>query len=1033
MRILLISLLISLALPAWAHDRELSNPCEQNLLAHLKTAPFVDALRGVDDIRGQVMRLFAELPSDERERLAERLTHFHASREMSFQVKDEATGRYEKFVAVKATATPAPILLEDYNRLVQSTGPLMRLYRSLLQKIYSIPSFGIRDLGFEGMPAEEAELALEIIRTSIYFEPALVHPNMKDYPFISAGGYDGAIVNPLRPLALFFEPNMGTPSGITNNYQLLNYLLQIFPEFRHLISPYLPKDNTFALLRKAIESNALVWTKRTDGISVVISPGIYNGAHPDVAAIARATGMPLVKSSDLYEDADGWIRLNTGDRLKDPVVTGIYGRMEDSSFIQNDREEIPMISPSLPENAKLEAKLGVKLRPGAIYDFVYDDKGEIVGVHKDDLGRPKLLSVWSTISSDPYRPGARKGTFRNAIVNRKLYYSGLGGRVIDDKRLFRILTQYLLAQDPELAKPIKGLAPKDYDLYFADPTQFVVKDPANSGGLGVRFPVAMRPEEVAALNARVRLNPTAFEIQYISAITTLPTSDFKGQLPIDLRIFVLMFGDGSVDAGPNSILLRTGADGGLLTNTSKGGGYGTGLIVDRKPKWRRSELREELMRPKFLPISRQEEIYQVLQGSRDVMTCLSALSGRGGDWWTCRDRALKLSFQFREILDLLDPWQVSVIAKLRDFAQSLYVDPYQAVALRQSLSRTIIEMGRTPRLSKAVHQYMKVANNGQVFAEVDMLSEHYRLLPTAARLRKLVPPEVAYRYPARAFGEEKKLEFAEYEWVDDPEVQAVIDEVKAFGGEVRWVLRERIESTPVGQQIFFAQEPAYFWINLSPDSPSYLKPVIGIDLSQELALAGLHHELAHFRMLRDRYQELRLKGLNHEEAMRSAYAEVSGDKGTLVGERRAVDAEIAAERAYLGNPYMQYFGPLRRASHYFDRHYVNRFLYPEFEALRMHLYHHVDSGHTLDENFLRETFTTVIRKSLENRERALEYWREREGSEEIIHSLRSATVRSLLTEPFGAERLEVDGTVRLFDSWLARICGELHVPLNQCQ
>ncbi len=1032
MRFLIILFVICLTAPVRANGHDRAH-CEHNLLAHLKTAGFSQTLQGLGDIRGQVMRHFSQMSVAQREQIAGTLTHLHASREMSFQVKNELTGRYDKFVAVNANPTPAPILLQDYQRLVQSSGPLMRLYRALLQKVYSVESFAVSDLGFDRMPKTEALLALEIIRKSIYFEPALVHPNMADYPFLSVAGFDGAIVDPLRPRALFFETNLGTPSGITNNFQLLNYLLQIDADFKDLVSPYLPKDNTFALLRKAIESNAQAWTGRADGISVVISPGIYNGAHPDVAAISRATGMPLVKSSDLYEDADGFIRLNTGSVNQDPIVTGIYGRMEDSSFLQNNQEEIPIISPQLPDHARLEALLGVQLRPGAVYEFQYNDAGEIVGVNKDELGRPKLLSVWTTISNDPHRPGSRRGTFKNAIVNRKLYYSGLGGRVMDDKRLFRIFTQYLLAQDPELAHPIKGLAPHEYHLYFADPTQFVVKDPQNSGGVGIHFPVAMDVESVARLNAQVRANPTAFEIQYVSTITTLPSADTKIEVPIDLRIFIMMFADGSVDAGPNSILLRTGANGGLFTNTSRGGGYGMGLIIDQKPKWRRAELREELVRTSVKPISRQEEIYRVLNGSRDLALCLGTLSGTAGDWWTCREQALDLSFRFREILDLLDPWQVSVISKLREFAQNLYIDPYQAVALRQALTQAIEQMGKQRGLIKTVNQFLKLANNRQILSMPDLLKEHYRLLPTAARLRVLSPPEVAFRYPGKASGEDKKLEYAEYEWVDDSDVQAVIDEVRAFGGQVRWILRENTERNLVRKDKYYAQEPAYFWVNLNPESPSYLRPVIGIDLSQELSLAALHHELAHFRMLREHYEKQRQKGLTHENAMLTAYQEVTSDEGTLQGERRAVDAELLSEKSFLGQPYMRYFGPARRATNYYDVNYVNRFLYPEFEALRSHFYRHTVANGALDEEFLRRTFTIVIRKALSERDRAIQYWLGKNDGEPVVQGLRSETVKSLLTKPFGGERLESDGTEQLFDAWLNKICGELGVRQSDCQ
>jgi hypothetical protein len=234
-------------------------------------------------------------------------------------------------------------------------------------------------------------------------EPAFVAPQMSEYPFLAVSGFDGAIVDPKKPQNVFFEMNLGTPSGMSNNIELLEDLRQSDPEVFRAVEPYLPADKSFSVLRDTIERNARAWTHNS-GISVVISPGVFNGAHPDVANIAKRAGMPLVRSSDLYEDANGAIRLNTGRRGFDPVVTGIYNRMEESFFFQSSSEGIPLISPQY-ENGPLD------LRPGAVYKWIRDERGDIVGVERGEDGKPLLEEIWDTIGEDPSRPGAPRGSF----------------------------------------------------------------------------------------------------------------------------------------------------------------------------------------------------------------------------------------------------------------------------------------------------------------------------------------------------------------------------------------------------------------------------------------------------------------------------------------------------------------------------------------------------------------------------------------------------------------------------------------------
>lgn len=1035
MRQILLSLVILTSFTAFAHDPD----CEARLLAAQNgAASFEKSLTDVSDIRGQVVRLLSGLKEEQKLALNLALTARHADREMSFQVKNEMTGYYDKFVAVKADAFVAPLLKSDYDRLVASTGPLMRLYRQLLQHIYSRRNLTVESLGLGHLPDNEAKLALQIVQSSIYYEPALVHPNMAHYPFLSVAGFDGAIVDPKSPQPVFFETNLGTPSGISNNVQLRDDLLAIFPKLNALVKDRLPADDTYTLLRRAVESNARAWTGR-EGISVVISPGVYNGAHPDVATIARATGMPLVKSSDLYQDKDGWIRLNTGKRARDPVVTGIYGRMEESFFLQNSKEGIPMISPKLNDGGELALKLGVPLRPGAIYDFIYSSTGDIIDVHKDADGAPKLLDVWDTISADPARPQAERGSFAQAVIQRKLYYSAIGGRVVDDKRLFRILTSFVLPRAEGLARPPASLALDDIEKFFEDPKQFVVKPPDMSGGEGISFPVIMPELEIAALVARVKAHPEAFEIQYISPIATLPFTQqtpggrtFTSDVAIDMRIFVMMNADGHVGAGPNSILLRTAAAGGLKSNTSSKGGYGIGLVLNDQPSASRGNDRswaDTTLTAR--PANRALQMQALFEGAREVLQCLYLLKDES-DWSECRHKALELSFAYRDVMESLNPWHLQVIATLRGFAHSIYPDKNLAVELIRQLGHSIQDMRLTPHSPYAGMATQIVAQNQSLFRRLDPIEIQKMKLPTAARLRRLAAPETTYRFETNFGTRARKVEFAEYQWVDNPEIQELIEEVQEFGGQVRLLLREEVIENPEKPIKRFTREPAYFWLNLDPKSPSYLMPVIGIDLTREMALSALSHEMAHFRLVREIYQGYRERGVSHKEALLKAYTDSDSEEWAVEGERRAVQAELYADVRFSGHPYNRFFGPKWRPNFVYEVGFVNRILYPEFEGVRRHLYRVKEDGHPLSPEFVRKHTASAVKFALESRKSAIEHWRKIDPDSPDLKIIQDQNVYVMLTEPFGRERLESDDLTQEFRSWLAQVCAELNISEEDC-
>lgn len=1144
--------LLAFALPlllwqpsAFAHDSGYAD-CEFEYLARPKVTSFLEALKNENaPVFQKVQTILASRTKEQQYQIDQRLTQLHAGREMSFQVKNPVTGYYDKFVAVPSTGVVAAMRESDFDRIVQSTGPLMRVMRSMLQKIYSVHELTVESLGLQSLPKDEAELALRVIRDSIYLEPKMRDPVMKDYPFLSVAGFDFAIVDPTHPTPEFFEMNLGTPSGLANNFMLLESLRSADPELYNAIFPFLPPDDTFAKIRHAVESNAYAWTGR-HGLTVAISPGSYNGAHPDVAMIAKMAGIPLVRSGDLYQDDAGNVRLDKGlGPARDPIVTGIYGRMEESYFLQSNAEGIPAINPVFTNDENLQKKLGVKLRPNVAYDFVYDDKSNIIDVNKDENGHPRYMHIWE-------KP--QKGSFRDAILKRKLYYSAIGGRVLDDKRLARILTQYLIPETikKDLARPIKSLKLSEYDKFYEHPKRFVVKDPGKSGGAGIRFPELESDTQIDQLIHDVKIHPGEYEIQYHSDTVSLPRLEVKnGQLHswnarTGVRIFVPLDADGNVDAGPNSSLVRTSPESDFKDNTSAGGGYGILAVLRDQPRLDSSNgpdmsipsLDSSAASALELIKHLEEDLAHTQKSHRPLAT-------------EVRSHARDLSFRLRELINVLDEGSRSVIPMLRDFAdghlvgsfadlfmhldeiknsligsqtrrpdgqlqqfidesaqwvngsvrdenaahaleqiQVLENEIYQAVKSNSSPSddaktrarnlvsnlRTLIPErqknlapamtilqnyadGRLPSYADAAQHLDAIKNyivrlpmrwrpgsQQQKFivenrewvqtSVVDPIEEQERLLPTKAVLKPLDQHEQTYKYMASG---EWKTEVAEYVSVDDPIIQSVLDQVHAMGGEVR--LLSRVKSGTDQTAPRFSWEPAYFWVNPKPfnwekQPLTTFKPIISIDLTQDYALAALLHEFEHFKMWRQFYNDFRNRGLNHERACLAANHELGKTENWYLGEKLALGAETYAEHNHPNHPYMH--AHFRKPLEYYEKNYVNRMMYPAFEAFNQELRKKFDKkkrvARSYSDSVAHDYMREMVTFAYETKEAALDYYKKRPGyqSDQMIDWLKNSTLFDLLARPYGIERLQALGRQKDFEQMLLKVCAERKIDQNLC-
>lgn len=895
-------------------------------------------LDGVGNFRPEMAELAQVIWRRAPERQAElnrALTEAHAAHEMSFRVKDPETGNYDKIFKVPSYGTVVPLREAHFQKLVASTEPVMRALRQMLQAFYASPDPTAKDLGIDHLPADEQTRVLETMKSSLYFEPQLVSPAMKDYPFLSVAGFDAAVGNLDAPQPVFFEYNLGTPSGISNNIQLLEILREKDPELFRTFERRLPKDETFGILRKAIESNAAAWTGKPHGISVVIGPGPYNGAHPDVASIAMFSGMPLVLPSDLYQDKNGEIRLNTGVAQKHPVVTGIYGRMEESYFLSDPTLGLPLRSPD-HDNIALSRQFNEPLQPGVIYDVKEDEAGNALELRRDAQGRPKLQQVYESIGPDPSRPDAPRGSFLEAIKTRQLYYSGLGGRVVDDKRVFQAVSRFVApafarSAEAPIARPPRTLDLHEYEeLYQSQNLEnFVVKEPDKSGGSGVFLLCNLPPEQRREVVEAVKRAPGDYIVQEFAqpAVMTSVEEDptgkvVYGSLANDWRIFSIMDAEGNVSAGPSSLLLRAAKPYSASTNTSQGAGYGIGLVLADQPVSGKKDTVLPRMRPvKFVGVGRQQDLLQFVEQLQKLLRAAEA-----GDVLARDGQASLLAQHQREVMDLLG----------RDFAPAMTMARnFDAGEIDQNiLHRGLLEL-RT-----------RLLEHPGVIEQISQLLRRGLAEPAAPAAHRVVKhdPAAGRAWPFSAFaagevvrvdegfaGVVEKVEVGRYQQLPEPIFNEAIRELAAVGGELR-AIRLRSPEGVVSDDV----ASAYFRLDDAG------RPIIGIDLGQPRALAALAHEREHFQDWLRARDQLLAQGVEPQKAAHQALAMTNTPEARVAGERRALLAELDHEtrRSPLNGGGVGPRGVL-------DQGYIARMLYPEMEGIRDYLHRERWSGQAL--------------------------------------------------------------------------------------
>jgi uncharacterized circularly permuted ATP-grasp superfamily protein len=913
----------------------------------------------------------------------------------------------KEFFEVPVHGAVVPVTAGYAEALAKSSEPVMRALRGLLQKTFSVPreQWSAETLGLGSLPKADADQVIDTLKATIYFEPKLIAPQMKDYPFLTVVGFDFAVSDPTNATdPRCFEFNSGTPSGFANIALEKEWLRRVDPDQYAAIKDRLTDDRSFQVLRSAIDSNAQKWTGRADGISVTVGPGPGNGAHPDVAAIATYSGMPLVGASDLYMGDDGWVRLrSSGTPEQDPVVTGIYGRAEDTFFMQSNEAGIPARTPDLEEsNVALSKKLGVHLEPGVMYSFVKNKNGEVVNVNVDKHGKPKLLPLFDAIGPNPNHPEPEvpfahqlrqrmpvlepsRGAFVDAIVGKKLYFSGLMGRVVDDKRIFENLAEHLAPQhlregETSIARPPKTLKSDAeyqafYDCDVAELGNYVVKEPNKSGGDGIYLMVnldaARRQEIVAAVKAR----PGDFIVQEFAkmAVMTTPEADANGEVKWgsamnDWRYFSVMDGEGNVDPTASAFLGRAAQPFSASTNTSQGASYFVGVVLEdeKNAVARPAEASILPARQSFTAVPESKaKLARELMNQVNLLTEWTAPSGIGLD-----PKAKLGSFvadtYLRPIMDVLGVEYSPLMAALRGHDEGKVTRE----ELHQELFSFRLGLYDDADYPGAAKLKLEIDRNLSAWApplaELQPLDHAEELARRAeARthfdIKRFDKPELT-RASLDGSEQIQKYETGVYTRVDDPIAQAFKTELESMGGELRLTQNLKSPDSSVDRDELknWDDLPASAYFRVSGEG----QPIIAIDLAQPRALAGLAHEMEHFRMWRD---ELQI-ALASPGAITPLEAALEANEATLTpdnryeGERRAVQAELRIENRS-GNLNS---GVLRPTQEH-QPGFVARFNYPHVESVRDALHREKWSKEPINPSQVSDQLQRAIINALRSR------------------------------------------------------------------
>lgn len=619
-----------------------------------------------------------------------KVTKFLKNRDLTFS-KKTASGEYKTFV-VPCTTTVVPMQKSIFNEVEVAAQKLVISLRRVIQDIYS--SKDIQSSEFvKSLPTSVRDIFVHAIETSPNYFPQFHHKNMKDYPFFDNVGLDLVLVEdylsksaqlpelvankkiedlPGLPFRIL-ELNAGSPSGASNNMNVLEGIYDQAPEILENLGKLMPNDH-FEILGETYKSLGEYWTNKTDAVQILLPPGGQNGAAPEIHQLAAYSGLIYADADQLYCDEKGYIRLRTVSK-NNPIVNAIYSRINADSALFDPKKDLVMKDPDSGEP--------LYLRDGLILDS--EEEGKLV---KDENGNPIPLESSYAI------PG-----IIDAIINRKIYMGGLN-RILDNKIILATLTHYapkFFAADIEKAglslsvghqiQPPQTLPPtiKSVEAIEKNPDEWVVKAPELAGGQGVYILKTLSKAEKQKVLKMIRQNPQDFAYQQLVKIARIPVAvqrkaeGFKfANLAADIRTWVFFgAGEGALPRMSHNALVRYAPQEkgkmSSIVNTSAGGGYAPFVIVDDTNDKSAVSAKELTKSKRPVVLHTEAPVFvaaQIIQIARMLKEANRLLSAEVTLAFELLILARGMRNQLKEILSFLHPRSIEGIYQVIDLLES---------------------------------------------------------------------------------------------------------------------------------------------------------------------------------------------------------------------------------------------------------------------------------------------------------------------------------------------------------------------------
>jgi uncharacterized circularly permuted ATP-grasp superfamily protein len=620
---------------------------------------------------------------------SKRLTKFLKNRDLTFS-KKMSSGEYKTFT-VPCTTTVVPLQKSLFNDVEEASQKLMISLRGVIQDIYGAKN--LESSAFvKSLPKDVRKIFIEAIKTSANYFPQLHHSNMKKYPFLDNVGLDLVLVEdyinksddfpkliaknkeeelPGMPFRIL-EINAGSPSGASNNMNVLQGIYDQAPEILDSLGKMMPNDH-FDIIGETYKSLGETWTKRKDGVQILLPPGGQNGAAPEIHQLAAYSGLIYTDADQLYQDKEGNIRLRTVAK-ENPIVTAIYSRINADSALYDPKKGLFMKDPDSAEP--------VYLRDSLIKDD--EDEGRLI---TDEKGNPIPEQSAYAI------PG-----IIDAIINRKIYMGGLN-RILDNKIILATLTHYApkyfgkkiesagLKPGGSKILPPQTLPPtmKSVEIIMNNPDEWVVKAPELAGGQGVYILKTLPKNQKEEVLQMIQDRPTEFAYQQLVRIARIPVAVQRKEegykfanLAADIRAWVF-FGAGK-NAMPrmshNALVRYAPSEKGKMSsivNTSAGGGYAPFVIVDDtndKNSVTAKELttaKEPIIINSALPVFAAAQMIQIARMLKEANQMLNA-----DKTYTLElmNLTIGMKTQLKEIISFLHPRAIEHIYKIIELLET---------------------------------------------------------------------------------------------------------------------------------------------------------------------------------------------------------------------------------------------------------------------------------------------------------------------------------------------------------------------------